>query len=102
MATRLKKNILSNLAGGGWNTLLVMLVTPVQVALLGIEAFGLLSLIGVLQIVAGAFDFGLATTVTREVAREDGDRNRYGEAAAFVNAAAAIYWFFAFVIAAAL
>jgi O-antigen/teichoic acid export membrane protein len=102
MATRLKKNILSNLAGGGWNTLLVILVTPVQVAALGIEAFGLLSLIAVLQIVAGAFDFGLATTVTREIAREDGDRNRGGGAAAFVNAAAAIYWFFAFVIAAAL
>lgn len=102
MVTRLKINILSNLAGGGWNTLLVILVTPVQVAALGIEAFGLLSLIAVLQIVAGAFDFGLATTVTREIAREDGDRNHNGEAAAFVNAAAAIYWFFAFVFAAAL
>ena len=96
----LKNNILSNLAGGGWNTLLVILATPVQVAALGIESYGLISLIAVLQIVAGALDFGLASTVTREVAHDSGQGG--SASAALVNSAAAVYWLLAMVFATAL
>lgn len=96
----LKNNILSNLAGGGWNTLLVLLATPVQIAALGIESYGLISLIAVLQIVAGALDFGLASTVTREVAHDSG--KGVSASAALVNSAAAVYWLLALAVAAAL
>ena len=100
MSSPLTRNILSNLAGGGWNTLLVILVTPVQIGLLGVESYGLISLIAVLQIIAGALDFGLATTVTREVARDNG--RRCADTTALVNSAAAVYWIFAVIAAAAL
>lgn len=100
MSSPLRSNILSNLAGGGWNTLLVILVTPVQIGLLGVESYGLISLIAVLQVIAGALDFGLATTVTREVARDNGRAS--ADTTALLNAAAAVYWIFAVIMAAAL
>ena len=100
MSSPLTHNILSNLAGSGWNTVLVILVTPVQVGLLGVESYGLISLIAVLQVIAGALDFGLATTVTREVARDNGRAG--AEATALLNSAAAVYWIFAVVMGMAL
>jgi O-antigen/teichoic acid export membrane protein len=100
LSISLKHNIVANLAGGSWNTVLVILVTPVQVGLLGVEAYGLISLIAVLQIIAGALDFGLASTVTREVAHNNG-RPDTGTAA-LVNAASAVYWITAALAAAAL
>lgn len=78
----------------------MILATPVQVAALGIESYGLISLIAVLQIVAGALDFGLASTVTREVAHDSGKGG--SASAALVNSAAAVYWLLAMIVAAAL
>lgn len=97
MSSPLKSNIASNLAGGSWNTVLVILVTPVQVGFLGVESYGLISLIAVLQIIAGALDFGLAATVTREVAHDAGRTS--ANTTALVNAAAAVYWIFAAIAA---
>ena len=37
----LKRNIFSNLAGGAWAAVLTLAITPIQINLLGVEAFGL-------------------------------------------------------------
>jgi O-antigen/teichoic acid export membrane protein len=94
----MKHNIAANIAGGLLNGGLVLLVTPIQLALLGTEAYGLLSLIAALQVVIGALDLGLSTTVTRAVARDAGDMRT--SAARLINSAAAIYWFMALIIGA--
>ena len=38
----LKRNIFSNLAGGVWIAALTLVITPIQINLLGVEAFGLI------------------------------------------------------------
>ena len=38
----LKRNIFSNLAGGAWVAVLTLAITPIQINLLGVEAFGLI------------------------------------------------------------
>ena len=38
----LKRNIFSNLAGGVWVAALTLAITPIQINLLGVEAFGLI------------------------------------------------------------
>ena len=38
----LKRNIFSNLAGGAWVAALTLAITPIQINLLGVEAFGLI------------------------------------------------------------
>ena len=63
-----RRNIVANLVGGIWITALTLAITPLQVRLLGIEAYGLIGFIATLQIVFTMFDFGLSSTVTREIA----------------------------------
>ena len=38
----LKRKIFSNLAGGAWVAALTLAITPIQINLLGVEAFGLI------------------------------------------------------------
>jgi O-antigen/teichoic acid export membrane protein len=64
----LKRNIFSNLAGGVWIAALTLVITPIQVNLLGVEAFGLIGFIAILQIVMSVLDLGLSSTITRELA----------------------------------
>jgi O-antigen/teichoic acid export membrane protein len=64
------RNIISNIVGGGLLAVLTIVITPLQVRLLGLEAFGVIGLIAALQIIFTAFDFGLANTVTREIAAD--------------------------------
>lgn len=64
------RNIISNIVGGGLLAILAIVITPLQVRLLGLEAFGVIGLIATLQIIFAAFDFGLASTLTREIAAD--------------------------------
>lgn len=70
MAT-LKRNIFSNLAGGAWVAALTLVITPLQVNLLGVEAFGLIGFIATLQVMMGVLDLGLSSTITRELAGDN-------------------------------
>lgn len=63
-------NILSNLLAATWIAALTLVITPVQVKLLGIEAYGVIGLIAVLQVALSALDLGLATTVTQAIAKD--------------------------------
>jgi O-antigen/teichoic acid export membrane protein len=64
-----KINIAANMAGRIWTLALSLLVTPVYLRLLGIEAYGLVGFLLILQNVVGLLDLGLGATLNREVAR---------------------------------
>jgi O-antigen/teichoic acid export membrane protein len=96
-AVGLKRNILYNFAGNAWHGLLTIAVTPVQVHLLGIEAFGFVGLITILQILLGTLDFGISATVTKVVS-SDHTPGRTASASA-VNTASSVYWALAILIA---
>ena len=89
MAT-LNRNIFANLAGGLWIAALTVVITPLQVRLLGIEAYGLVGLITVLQIVLGAFDLGLSATITQRISSDTS--KGLSASTELINSASTIYW----------
>lgn len=92
----LGRNIFANLAGGVWIALLTILITPLQIKLLGIEAYGLVGLITILQIILGTCDLGLSATITQRVASDtQGSRSRSGD---LINTVATVYWGMAIII----
>jgi len=79
-STRLLKNTGLNLIGQIIPGVVALVATPVLIHGLGLERFGVLSLIWVLQTYFGLFDFGLGRAVTKHVAealgRRESDRVR--------------------------
>lgn len=87
---KVRNNIATNLVAGVWATVLTAAITPLQVNLLGIEAYGIIGFIATLQIVFAAFDLGLSSTLTREIAADSSEgRTRAGE---LIGTATTIYW----------
>jgi len=89
----LKRNVIANLLGGGWVAGLSVLLTPLQIRLLGMEAYGLLGLLAMLQIAVAALDFGLPATVMQKIS--SGSANE----ALLVNSVSTLYLGFAATLA---
>ncbi len=86
----LKRNIVANVFGGSWVALMSLILIPVQVKVLGVEAYGLVAFIASLQILFSIFDFGLSPTITREVARDTtAERHRTHE---LLQSLSWVYW----------
>ena len=68
----LKRNLIANYFGQGWVALMGLIFIPVYIKILGIEAYGLIGLFGVLQAWLTFFDMGITPTLTREMARFTG------------------------------
>jgi O-antigen/teichoic acid export membrane protein len=66
---RLKRNLAANFTGKAWVALLTLVFTPLYVSLLGVESFGLIGFYISLQTLLLLCDFGLSTTLNRELAR---------------------------------
>jgi O-antigen/teichoic acid export membrane protein len=94
---KLKSNILFNLMGSAWLGVLTLAVTPVQVHLLGVEAFGFVGIITILQVLLGSLDLGISATVTKVISSDhSGGHNASANA---VNTASTVYWVIALLIA---
>ena len=98
--TKFKSNIVFNFLGGAWLGFLTLAVTPIQVHFLGVEAFGFLGLITILQVLLGTLDLGISATVTKVVSSDQSDRR--SDSANAVNTASSVYWIIALLIAALL
>ncbi len=96
----LKRNIVANMLGGAWITILTVVITPLQINLLGMAAFGVIGFITTLQIAFTAFDMGLSSALTRELAA-DPSPNKRGSLE-LLRSARTIYWAAALVIGLAL
>ncbi len=53
----------------GWGALIALLAVPLYAKLIGIEAYGMVGLFTSFSILIGFLDFGLGTTLTRELAK---------------------------------
>src|SRR5262245_22257032 len=71
--TRVKINIIANFLGQGWVYALQLVLVPIYLRLLGIEAYGLIGFFVLLSTTMQVFDLGLAQTTNREVARWSAD-----------------------------
>lgn len=94
---KLKSNIIFNFLGSAWLGILTLAVTPIQVYFLGVEAFGLVRLITILQVLLGTLDLGISATVTKVVSSDHSEQHRASANA--VNTASTVYWFIALVVA---
>lgn len=94
---KLKSNIIFNFLGSAWLGILTLAVTPVQVHFLGVEAFGFVGLITILQVLLGSLDLGISATVTKVVSSDHSHQRSVSANA--VNTASTVYWGIALLIA---
>jgi O-antigen/teichoic acid export membrane protein len=94
---KLKSNIIFNFLGSGWQAALTLAVTPIQVQILGIEAFGLIGLITVLQVLLSSLDFGISATITKIISSDHSEDKL--QTADAINTASTVYWVVATLIA---
>jgi len=95
--SKLKSNIIFNFLGSAWLGILTLAVTPIQVHFLGVEAFGFVGLITILQVLLGTLDLGISATVTKVVSSDHSDGRSASSNA--VNTASSVYWIIALLIA---
>lgn len=72
MLSRLQLNVIANLAGRAGSVLVAVACTPFYLRYLGVEAYGLIGVYLSLFVLASVLDFGLGTTLNRELARRSG------------------------------
>jgi len=70
--SQVRRNVAANFAGQIWSALMAVIFIPAYIHLLGVESFGLVGFFLTLQALAVVFDFGLAGTINRELARRGG------------------------------
>ena len=91
-----RRNVVANLVGGAVLAALTIVITPLQINLLGMEAYGVVGFITTLQVAFTAFDFGLSSTLTRELAADtSANKQRSNE---LLRTASTIYWATAVII----
>jgi O-antigen/teichoic acid export membrane protein len=68
----LKRNLIANFIGQGWAIIMGLAFIPLYIKYLGIEAYGLIGMFGVLQACLSLLDMGMTPTLGREMARYTG------------------------------
>lgn len=65
----LKRNTIANFIGQGWVALMGLAFIPIYIRYLGVEAWGLVGFMSMLQAWFVLLDMGLTPTLSREMAR---------------------------------
>lgn len=86
------RNIVANIAGQGWSAAMMLLLVPLYVHLLGVEAYGLIGVYATLQAALQILDLGLSQTINRQLARYRGLPGEAAEARDFVRTLELGYW----------
>lgn len=90
--SRIRRNAAANWVGKSWAVLLNVAFVPVYVQCLGVEAYGLVGFYATLQAALLVFDFGLSTTLNRELARLSVDAGQSATMRNTVRTLEALYW----------
>src|SRR5258706_10195970 len=69
LAPMIRRNIAANVVGGGPAAVTALLLIPIQLRQLGVEAYGLIGFLVSIQVLFSLFDLGLSPAVTWYVAR---------------------------------
>lgn len=87
-----KRSILANFIGRGWNNLLSLALVPLYIKFLGLEAYGLVGVFLLLQMLANILDLGLSATMNREMARYSVQPEKAQEARDLARTLEVSYW----------
>lgn len=74
--TSIRRNIVANALGGVWIVALNLLVIPVQFRILGSEAYGMLAILAVMQLIFSVLDLGAAATLVQRIASDTTPQRR--------------------------
>jgi O-antigen/teichoic acid export membrane protein len=69
----LKRNVIANYLGQGWPALMGLAFIPLYIRYLGVEAWGLVGFMSMMQAWLTLLDMGLTPTLSREMARFKAD-----------------------------
>jgi O-antigen/teichoic acid export membrane protein len=72
MTVSLKKNVVANYLGQGWQALMGLVFIPLYIKYLGIESYGLIGIFALLQAWLVLLDMGMKPALGREMARFSG------------------------------
>lgn len=86
------RNIVANIAGQGWSAAMSVLLVPVYLRVLGMEAFGLIGFFATLQASLQILDLGLSQTMSRQMAHYQARPEKAGETRDFVRTVEIAYW----------
>jgi len=88
----IKRNLVANFAANAWMAVVSLVLVPLYIRFMGIEAYGLMGVYGTLQALASLLDMGLSTTMGREMARLSTRQESACEARNLVRTLETIYW----------
>lgn len=94
-----KRNLVANFAGRAWTALISFVFLPIYVKLLGVEAYGLITIFISLNALIQILDFGLSTTINRELAKLTAIEGQEREARDLVRTLENVYWLIGALIA---
>jgi len=100
--SRLRHNVIANIAGQGWVALMAVIVVPIYIKLVGIEAFGLIGFFVMLQGLLVILDLGLGQTLNREMARYSALPDTLKETRNLLRSLEIVYWIVGIVIGASI
>jgi O-antigen/teichoic acid export membrane protein len=89
---RLVQNVVANYVGNATTAILGIVLIPVYVHYLGIEAFGLIGAYAILQAALSLLDLGLSATLNREVARRSAYPETRGELRSLLRTLEWVFW----------
>ena len=95
----IRHNIVANIAGRGWITLLSLAVIPIVIHFLGIEAYGLIGFFLSLMAILSLLDLGLGTALNREFAQYSLQTDKAQEMHDLLRTLETIYWLVGITIA---
>ncbi len=98
----LKKNVIANFVGNGWTALIALVLIPLYIGFLGIEAWGIVGIFISLQSFCVLLDLGLSATLNRELARLSVHNDKAQEMRDLVRTMELIYWAVAILIGVAI
>lgn len=88
----LGRNIIANYIGRSWMAILSIVLIPVYIRFMGIEAYGLVGFFTTLSGVLGILDLGIGQTLNRELARRSIPNELLGSQKDLVRTLEVIYW----------
>jgi O-antigen/teichoic acid export membrane protein len=90
--TSIRANIIANLAGKAWTSVMGLVFIPLYIKFMGIEAYGLIGIFVSLTTLFTILDMGLSSTLSRELARLSMSRDSEQESRDLVRTLETVYW----------
>lgn len=97
-----KLDLVANLTGAAWTTLVQLACIPLYIRFMGIESYGLIGFYLTFQAMLQVLDLGLSPTMNREMARYSVQPEKAAEARDLVRTLELGYWAIGVVVGAAL